>query len=132
MADESTPQHGMAMKRRGILAAAGAGVAGVVTKRASQPGAANGSTRTLPHYGQTTGSATSFHVSNQSLVTGGPNVRVAIEGEVEQISGTSTGTVAVYGINHAFGSDSIGVRGNTYFGYGVYGEATEQGYGMYG
>src|SRR5689334_10055651 len=40
MEDESTRRDGKAMKRRGILAAAGAVVAGIAAKQASQPVAA--------------------------------------------------------------------------------------------
>src|SRR5689334_16927144 len=102
MRDESPRQAGTAMKRRGILAAAGAAVAGIVAMQAAQPVAA----ATLTLDGDNPASAnTNIH---------GPGATVAWPGIIATpvLSANNTGLAGV-------GGNQVGVAGMSAL-WGVY------------
>jgi hypothetical protein len=141
--DEAT---GKTMKRRGILAAAGAVVAGIAMKQTSQPVAA--ATVTLGTF-NTEATTTTFYLPGPTAATvpailgtadqgigvqGTAYNSAGVYGNVPAASGASN-TIAVQGINDSTGANGIGVYGQcaAVGGYGVLGAtATPSSIGIAG
>jgi hypothetical protein len=113
---------GTAIKRRGILAAAGAIVAGIVAKGTSQPVRAATDTNFVAH----NGTGTAFHNDTATYDTGVAVSGFSIGLSAVGIAPTSTGVSAVGGTGVAgFGSagnaTEVGVHGQSQLGTGVQG-----------
>ncbi len=121
---------GQAVKRRGILAAAGAVVAGLLAKGAERsPVAANDGVWQFPYTGLFSNDTYTFKVTNNGTPSGGSVVRaihgiapngIGIRGEStdrDGVSGSSTDSSGVYGLS----TNNIGVYAESYGRYGVYG-----------
>lgn len=124
--------RGTTLKRRGILAAAGAIVAGIAAKRAASPAAALTDTVFVA-----TGTATNFLAQGNSVVgfatMGTFTVGVSGTGSDNGVYGFTNSNTGVYGETYS-GVSSKAMHGKHLAnGYGVYGESTTtNGYGVHG
>lgn len=158
-ADDGTHEQGgvkKRLKRRGILAAAGAVVAGIVAKHAAEPATANDGVWQWPYRGtvSTASGGSAMDITNNGTNSDGISVRatrdgIVSHGDVVGVLGstgfTGIGVIGdggsaygagVKGIGHGATTDEAGsgVYGtNTYGPYsvGVLGNAAA-GYGVYG
>ena len=148
---------GKVVKRRGILAVAGAVIAGIVAKQTSQKTAANDSVWQWPYKGTTAtvSGGSAMNITNTSANSDGIFVSAMREGIISHgddigVLGSTGftgigvrgdgGSVVGTGVEGRGGGDNsanttgfpIGVRGSVPTnGYGVYGNAGN-GYGVYG
>jgi hypothetical protein len=128
--DEQTQQSDTRMKRRGILAAAGAVVAGIVAKQTAMPvAAANVTLGTL----NTEAATTTFYLpgpSTAAALVGTADTGIGVQGtayNLPAVYGTIPGasgasnTIAIQGVNQATGAGNYGMQGSSALSHGVVG-----------
>jgi hypothetical protein len=140
---------GKAMKRRGILAAAGAVVAGIAAKQASQPvAAANGDPVVLGSLDNLATTPTAVQNAQNDTAPALLGVKGGVQAQTTPAFGAGLMGLAYTGSNiGVYGETGIGAgagvrgRGSNWGGYGVYGETvthsgvdggSQGGIGVYG
>ena len=140
-ADPAIRQSSTGMKRRGILAAAGAVVAGIVAKQTAVPVAAANVVLGGFNTANAPNATTTFYLpgpATTAAVLGTADTGIGLQGTAFNSTAvyanipsaaSASNTYAVQGLNQSTGSNGYGVFGSSDKGIGVYGTT---GTGLYG